>query len=314
MKLQGVIILRITDFQRFFDLDEFLVKKDEFCELMKRYGSRPFCNTKQERDLCGVVRNWINGGVITAEIRNDHFIINGANGRFLFPLGVLKEQIDKYYEKLGFNDIYGLTALYLLAGVNNKDCSFIPDYGIFFNDKKGICTENSFISLHKDIVLPKAESKSKDVFRLCVLANINAGSPIRISIDNDEVVLKEGQCIAGVFSESGCVTLLNREASVPPSVYAVLIPNMTHKCADLQLSTDGKTRSIAGVSTVWVEPGAGVAYVTAAGDVVYDKNLCYKLNSRVSIFKKNVKERKLLAIKKTDAGNYVLYTNSQIDH
>lgn len=314
MKLQGVIILRIADFQRFFDLDEFLVKKKEFFELMSQYGSRPFCNTPQERDLCGVVRNWINGDSFTADIRDSQFIINGANGRSSFPLGVLKAQVEKYRDKLGFKDIHGLTALYLLAGANDKTCSFIPDYGIFITEKAGVDNGNNFISLHKDTELAKANSVSTNAFRLRVLANINVGGPVKVSVEKEETILQEGQCITAIFSDSGCVTLLDREASALPGVYAALVPDKAHKCANLKLSHDGYTETIAGVTSVWVEPGVGVAYVTADGNVVYDKDKCYKLNSRVSIFNRNANGRKLLAIKKTDSGNYVLYTNTQIDH
>lgn len=313
MKLQGVIILRISDFQRFFDLEEFLVKNKEFLELMSLYGSRPFCKTAPERDLCGVVRNWLKGDSVTAEIKSGQLLIDGANGRSAFPLGRLKSEVEKYSDKLGFKDLYGLAALYILAGVNQNGSTLQPDFGVFYNHKTGNDTQEDFISLHKDTDLPAAKSGSKGNFRLRTLANITAGRPIRLRAGEEEVTLNEGQCVTGIFSDDGCVTLLNSEASSLPSTHAILVPDKQHKRANLQLNHQGSTSIIPGVTSVWMETG-GAAYVTADGKVGYDPEKCYNLNNRLSLFFRYAKDRKLLAIKKTETGSYVLYTDKQIEY
>ncbi len=314
MKLQGVIILRISDFQRFFDLDEFLVKKNEFLELLARYGTRLFCNTLQERDLCGIVRNWLNGVPISAEISAGKLIVHGVNGRNCYPLGVLQEQIDKYSGKLGFKDLYGLTAVYLLAGVNKADCPFKPDYGIMVNEKTDTISDENFISLHKDISLPVSDSASEGVFCVRVFANINAGIPIKVSTGDEEVILKEGQCVTAIFSDSGCVTLLCREISPMPGVYATMVPDKANKCANLVINRDSDTQVVTDVTSVWEEGGSDLAYVTAAGKVGYDKVKCYNLDRRLSVFFRNANGRKLLAIKKKPSGNYLLYTDTRIEY
>lgn len=331
MKLQGVIILRISDFQRFFDLEEFLVKNQEFLELMSQYGSGYFCKTgrpivtthqlsspemreREEaiaRDLCGVVRNWLKGDSFTAEIKSDQLFIRG--GSTALPLGRLKGEVDKYRDKLGFKDIYGLVALYILAGVNQPGSTLQPDFGVFYNHKTGNDTQEDFISLHKDTVLPASKAGSKSNFRLRIFANLTAGRPIKLKAGAEEVTLKEGQCVTGIFSDDGCVTLLNSEASSLPSTHAILVPDKQHKRANLQLNHQGSTNTIPGVTSVWMETG-GAAYVTADGKVGYDPERCYNLNNRLSIFFSHAKDRKLLAIKKTENGSYVLYTDKQIEY
>lgn len=129
-----------------------------------------------------------------------------------------------------------------------------------------------------------------------------------------EATLQEGQCLTAVYSDSGCVALLPREAAELPTIHASLVSDKANKRANLVISREGRSKTIPGITSVWVEPGAGVAYVTDAGEVVYDAQKCYKLRSRLAIFDKCKGDRKLIAISKTDSGNYVLYTNSQIDY
>lgn len=314
MKLQGVLILRISDFRRFFDLDEFLVKKQEFSELMRLQGSGPFCDTAKERFLCGIVRNWINRDPFLAEIKNDKFVVNCGNEKAAYPLGVLKTQVDKYKSQLGFKDLYGIVALCLLAGANRKDCAFTSDFGSLVNERTGNDCGSAFVLLHKDTELPMADATAKGNFRIRVFANVNASSPVTVKTTKAEVTLQEGQCVTAVFSDSGCVALLPREAAALPTIHASLVPDKGNKRANLVISHEGQVKTIHGVASVWVEPGAGVAYVTDAGEVVYDAPKCYKLRSRLTIFDKCRGDRKLIAINKTDSGNYVLYTNSQIDY
>lgn len=314
MKLQGIIILRSTDFKRYFDLEEFLVKKNEFLALMSQFGAKQFSNTDEEVNLCGIVRSWLKGDPIGAEIKSDRLLISGPDGNSPFTLGVLKDEIEKYRDKLGFKDLYGLTALYLLAGVNERGCSFRPDFATFLRFKNGNELKDDFISLHKDIVLKKAPPVSNGSFRLCTLANLTAGAPVRVDAGDEIVILKEGQCVTGIFTDEGCITLLNRECSGFPNIYAELIPDKHSKQPDLRIYRDGATEVIHGVSTVWIEADKYIAYVKTDGSAVYDLVRCYNLNNRISLYNKHNKNHKLLAIKKTDNGNYVLYTDSQIEY
>lgn len=63
MKLQGVIILRITDLIRFFDLNEFWQHRDAFLRLLADPTRSPlFFDTDRQRMLYGrIVAFWLNG-------------------------------------------------------------------------------------------------------------------------------------------------------------------------------------------------------------------------------------------------------------
>jgi len=307
MKLQGVTILRISDFRRFFDLDEFLAKKKEFSELITLYGARYFCDKPKEIYLCGVIKNWINGSTVNAKISDGQFYINGDKEKY--ELGVLKQQIDKYKNQLSFKDLYGLTALCLLAGANETNCTFVPDYGLIMGGDNG----EAFVSLHNDVEYPQAKEMHDGAFRLRVIANIHAGHPIKITVGTQQMILKEKQCVTSIFSNSGCVTLLDREASDLPRIYAYLEPNGEYRCANLKIS-GAETSIIPNIASVWLEPGAGIAYITTKGEIVFDKDKCFALKQRLNNFQRNAEGRKLLAIKKTDNGHYILYTDSQIDY
>ena len=48
MKLQGVEILRISDFRRFFTIEEFILNKEAFSHLFSYIDVNLFCDTTEE--------------------------------------------------------------------------------------------------------------------------------------------------------------------------------------------------------------------------------------------------------------------------
>lgn len=306
--------MRISDFRSFFDFDEFLVKKQEFADLLRQRGTRAFCNTIRERVLCGIVRNWINREPITAKIKNGNFVVNSGGEKFTFPLGGLAEQVDKYSSQLGFKDLYGLVALCILVGGDRKDSTFNADFGNFVNEKNGNDSGRAFVSLYKDTELPVAAPVACGCFRTRVFANLNSGRAVVLKAGSNEITLQEGQCVVAVFAETGCVALLPRQAADLPSLHAELVPDKANMRANLVVSREGRPELITGVTSVWIEPGAGVTYVTDSGQVVFNEAKCYKLSSRLQTFNRHSNDRKIIAIKKSENNNYVIYTTSQIDY
>ena len=77
MKMNGVIILRISDFKRFFNFQEFWSQKEEFINLFNQEGYVDFfCNTEEEKILCKCTLDWLKDKNSFENVDNLRRIIN----------------------------------------------------------------------------------------------------------------------------------------------------------------------------------------------------------------------------------------------
>lgn len=145
IKLQNVIIMRISDFRRFFNLREFWNKRDEFfkqfefinCEGKSEREYSLFVDNEKEKLLLAQFCNWIcepNKELCSVKMDQQELKIDDSKGGVQScPLGLLQPYIDnaKKQNRLTNKQIIGLTLLYLLLDAD-KNCSNIKvEYRIF---------------------------------------------------------------------------------------------------------------------------------------------------------------------------------------
>ena len=121
--LQGVIILRVTDFRRFFDWEEFWIKKDSFIALWRNESYRKFfVNNEKEYYLVLRFYEWLlnpNKELQKIKLESTELKIENCTGDTLvYPLGRLQDEIEKTKKQnqLTNKTIIGYTLLYLLLG------------------------------------------------------------------------------------------------------------------------------------------------------------------------------------------------------
>ena len=89
MVLQGVIILRISDLIRFFDLAEFWQFKEGFCKLLKSDEHGCFFDTKEQKYLANEVMEWLQDREPRVTVNNDCLVISVDGNDCRLPLGRL---------------------------------------------------------------------------------------------------------------------------------------------------------------------------------------------------------------------------------
>lgn len=208
--LQGVIILRITDFRRFFEWGEFWSKKDDYLSLFKdeikrRSQAEEYFFVDNDEEFCLLQKfyEWqTNPGneLQRVKLEETKLKIWAECGEVIeYQLGRLQETIEatKKQGYLTSNTMLGYTLLYLLLGANEINSEIEVEY----NHNKG----SIFRDLYKSETL--LSCKKSFPLRYTILTNKN-NDKIYIKHNNATYELNNGECITGLFNNDKCYTLL----------------------------------------------------------------------------------------------------------
>ena len=318
MKLQGVIILRITDLVRFFDLNEFWQQRDAFLRLLADPVRSPlFFDTDRQRMLAGrIVAFWLDGKLrplgVTVDAARLTLYNDGSSSAI--PLGRLAPHVKKAATLLSKTDLIGLTALYLMLGAGNTASEITPDYEGFAAMRSGKIA-GDFIVISSDTEFQAAGYAPAPPFSIKYIANLNVPRPLTIKNGASSATVGRGQCLTAIFAGEHCVALLPRHVSDPTlRIDAELRANPHTRRADA-IVHDASTqkRVIPGVTSLWIEPGHGIAYTSVDADPVYPPNAT-ACRWRISDYAEAHPDRKILAIQSNEPQNYILYTAEHISH
>ena len=211
--LQGVIILRISDFRKFFDWNEFWTKKEMFLKFFSRQSNIDFfVNNDRERLLVNRLYYYLRQPSRISELvrlePEELKIITNNNDVEVYSLGLLREKIAKARQQkaLTTNAIIGHTLLYLLLQANennNVDARYIDKANniqyLYGNEEL----------THYDGELPL----NGTFFEHKVLVNQH-NSKIRIGFKRKSYELQPQECIVGIFHKDKCYALLPNSKSI----------------------------------------------------------------------------------------------------
>lgn len=320
--LQGVIILRVTDFRRFFDWEEFWIKKDSFIALWRNESYRKFfVNNEKEYYLVLRFYEWLlnpNKELQKIKLESTELKIENCTGDTLvYPLGRLQDEIEKTKEQnqLTNKTIIGYTLLYLLLGANDRKSQFkinfgsTPNLSVKANDSE----IKEFEPRWDDVILDKIEQPIYPL-RRCIIVNKNQSKDISVICGNNSVSLKTNECVIGLFCGDKCLLLLDNVASDYDSkVTLKLSIKGTSLIPICEVHRSTGIEYIEGVSSIAAEADGNIVYSTMDGDVCYNKD-CFSLDLRISSFKEKEYSKDLLAFKKDSSGNYIFYCKNKINY
>lgn len=328
--LQEVIILRISDFRRFFNLGEFWSKKDEFLTLFKQEIARRvetptkpqeeyfFVDNREEFYLLKKIYEWqmnpsqelfkVNLGSSEVKIETNEGDV------IVYPLGRIAEHIEntKKQNRLTNKTILGITLLYLLLNANEHDSDISIEYG------EGV---NSLGFSHDDIkefnqcwenVTLNTTSKVEFPLRRCLFVNANRSKVISVVYGNDVVELNPNDCVIGLFSGSNCYKLLINKVTDSDITLNLKI-NYNGTSTILEVYKSEGVSFIPDVISMAIEPGGYLVYCKSNGEMQYDSQ-CFALGQRIKNFMKLECSRQLLAFTRDSYGNYILYTTNEINY
>lgn len=330
--LKGVIILRISDFRRFFDFGEFWFKKEEFLALFKQEINRRvesttkpleeyfFVDDKKEFYLLQKVYDWLinpSQELPRVKLEASEVKIETNDGELLiYPLGRLQDYIEtaKKQNQLTNKTILGYALLYLLLNANERNSNISVVFGNTTNDVVINKNEIKEFELRwDDVVLDKIKSPIFPL-RRCVIINKNQSKNIFVNFNNSSLPLKPNECVVGLFCENKCYLLLDNVASDYDSkVTLKLSVNGSSLIPRCEVHRSSGVNYIEGVSSIAVESDGDIVYSTFDGKIFYNKE-CFSLDLRITSFLKKEYAAELLAFKKDGAGNYTFYTKNKINY
>ena len=320
MKLQGVIILRVTDLRRFFDLTEFWEQRNDFVEMIKQGWLNVFCDTEDERELCLTIRRWILGhredcfhSSIKEEIKDNSLSLSGFTDETnkSFPLGKLKKFVEQYKNVISSKDLIGLVALYLLLGADKTDCAIEPEISIFPNKisvEQLVEKDDEYIPLHGDCEF-KSITEPVYPFARKVIANVS-DKDVNVKCGTSLVTLSPKECVVALFCNSNqCYKIFPHiAADYNKSLELRMKIDMFTKRPYMVIKVNGTEKSVANVYSIAIEDGKFPVYVEGQGKLNYDVAKCFKLNSKYNHFKENTSDSKILAFERSVNGCFVFYT------
>lgn len=328
IKLQDVIIMRISDFRRFFDLREFWNQRDEFfkqfefinCDERSEREYSLFVDNEKERLLLTQFCNWIcepNKELCSVKMDQQELKIDDSKGGIQScPLGLLQPYIEdaKRQNKLTNKQIIGLTLLYLLLGAD-KSCSNIKvEYQIFSANSGSSDNLEEFNSCWEDRELQTTNTVEYPLKRY-VLANMNLSKDIHICCGSEKVVLKPRDCVVGLFCGSKCYKLLPNEVSDTDkrTTLKLTVNSSSSSMPGLEIHNPDGIKYINNVVAVAIENGGYPVYATSDGVIHYDSS-CFALGQRIRAFCRKECHKELLAFTRDCNGNYVFYTSNEINY
>ncbi len=315
MKLQGVEILRISDFRRFFTIEEFILNKEAFSHLFSYIDVNLFCDTTEECALCSQVRLWCMG-----QTPNANF--DSATKELIMPmsspigLGYMADVLKQYSNSIKSADSVALACICLLLGsyCRAKEAKYIYDY---VSGKKPI---GNFISVCKNIDLKPYYPLSNEPCYRIIYANLVSDKEVVIKYGNQTEALQKGECAVAIHTAKGCIALLPRTAYANDTNARLMINASTHR-PYLKIANFHKTKrnEIEDVASFWIEPSQGIIYTTfdnkvkkAFGEDDNNFSSCYSFNQEYKLFRKCNPNSTLLAITKTN-DYYTFYSTIQND-
>lgn len=332
--LQGVIILRVSDFRRFFDWEEFWAKKADFTSVFKKeiirrteIGNKPqeeyyFVDNDAEFYLVQKFYEWlicptkelVGVSLSSAELKID----TNCGEPLKYSLGRLLEKITSVKEqnRMTNKSIIGYTLLYLLLKANEQSSCIEIDYGIVSN---GVGNSSSgheikeFEPRWDNVVLDKAEQLVYPL-RRCVIVNKNQVKDITVAYGGRSVLLKPNECVVGLFCGNRCLLLLDNVVSdCDYKVTLKLLVKGNSAVPVCEVHRSSGIEYIEGVASIAIDDGGDIVYSTMNGEICYQKDN-FALDLRVSTFKEKEYSKDLLAFKKDSSGNYIFYCTNKTDY
>lgn len=311
MKIQGIEILRITDFRRFFDMEDFLVNAKDYADFFRDVDLDLFCN-KKEALLLSQIRAWCLGFNLNATFVDDQISLVGDNW---IPLGEISKVLNDFQDSISYQNRIMLAYLLLLF----KNTWSVEEMRIacqtLQNFKDGAPLEE-YNSLHKNIVFSPAKFQTTGIVRRFFM-NTKHPEGLTVSCGDCNINLQPGDCVVGLFNrENECVRLLpNIAASEDKKIRMKLKVNLSTGKPYVKIIRADKTEEIEDVASFWIEPDNYVIILTNTGNIVLvnddgkqnypDK--CFKLRKRHEMFKQSHENKTIVAIEPTQ-WDYVFYS------
>lgn len=284
--LQGVIILRITDFRRFFDTYEFETKKADFlslfheeiqrhvgCDKDALHSKHFFVDTNEEYFLLQNLCHWLNkpeDELTNIELDTTELKIKTEFGETMkYPLEEkLRTAIQEKKEELTKKTKVGYTLLYLLLNADSKNANSI-DYTFGNNTISSKIREFNYCN--SNIVLEKIKIEQfQEPLRLrrCTFVNV-AEQHIIIKLDKKDIQLAPNECVIGIFCGNKCYKLLpnNLEATSNHTKTSLKLFYKDNKIT-LEMHRPVNSRSIADVISIGFDGYGHPIYMTRNGNII----------------------------------------------
>lgn len=316
MKLQGVEILRISDFRRFFNIEEFIQGKRAFAQLFSVVDIATFCDSDDEHALCSQLRLWCMGQPLSASIdqlsKQVNIPLYGS-----IALGYVYDVQKQYCQSLKPTERVAMACLCLLLGsyCTEKEAKYIYDY--IGGDK----SMQRFVSLSTNVDLVQYCAQPYEPRYRVIYANLFFEKEFVVKCGRRVENLRKGECVVAIHTPKGCIALLPRTAFANDLNARLMINPKTRQpyLSVVNLKDLKSEEKYKNVASFWIEEGRGLIYTTFDNHVKKafgreeeqnDFSSCYTFNQEYKLFCKCYSNKLLLAIAKTN-GNYTFYSTTK---
>lgn len=278
--LQGVIILRITDFRRFFNSYEFERKKQDFLSLFQKEIQRHtgcnkdalqskhfFVDTNEEYYLLQKYVQWLlnpDAELLNVTLKDNELKIRvDFDDMQIYPLGKLQTIVSEKRNVIKPKVLIGYILLYLLLNLHQED---IVGLECTFGEKTNSSSIQEFNYCTEDI---KLESTSLEFpLRRYTFVNVSQ-QPIKVKLDNNSIRLEPNECVIGIFCGNKCYKLLpNNLKSNHTDTSLKLISDGINDTVTLEMRRPIGSNSIPNVVSIGFDDYGHPIYMTRNGNII----------------------------------------------
>ena len=224
MKMNGVIIMRISDFKRFFDFQEFWSHKEEFIDLFNQEGYMDFfCITEEERILSKCTLDWLKGKLSLENANKFKNVLEKKKGQILSLINLLKNKNQPN------STIRGIISLSMLV----SDTLCVDEIEKWLEIIKGNNSTNNYYLLYEDREFDSTDAPSYPLVAKPIVNN--SSNAITIIVGENKKELSSGDCVVGLFDVEGkCYKLLPNKGNNGDVELRIKF-NITTKRTDLEI-------------------------------------------------------------------------------
>lgn len=296
LTLEKIIVLRVSDLKRFFNVEDFWNQKEAFFEIVNHRGINIFFDSEKEKDCYSLFYKWhTDKDHLQIEVKNDTLYAQIGLIDKKFDLGRLSSAFYSHSNSISLKDRIGISLMYLMLGADELQSEIVINYDFFasIRDSKNEIPQGEFVIRYENWVLPEVEI----AFPLSrkIIAN-KSGHSICITKGCQSEILQPQECIIGLFTSSGCCRLLPHHIISPDGGLQLRLI-CGKKWADVEVHTPDSYHVINDVKSIILEADNTPVFLKENGELVFDES-CFAIKSKYDVFTHHYGKSNLIAVEK----------------
>lgn len=312
MKINGVLIFRISDLKNNFDFSQFYNSRKELIDIVRRRGTEIFFDTPEEISIYSkIIRPWIEIGKVNNSLSNyrihDEQIVISPNESYFISENLYQSYLSMINAGIEEDTAIGVASLFKIIDreISKADISVIS---LSIRPNKPFSVNNTYIPLVRDTdfgSIPLSfPIEAKPIVNM-------SDKKITVQCGGRKIILSANECVVGVFHDGNCCRFLDNKGGRKTQL-SIIFDKKTATTKLKVIKGGAVSQIIDNVISFYIDDASDdedvFVYVQSSGEFeIFPKNHLFPLKHKIGNISFSLDE-KLIEISCINT-NYRLLTN-----